>query len=693
MLSRATERTLVAAQLVLLTSHVSRVAAQDWNSPAALELASRATDVRGAAQRDSTLGSYRTRAHGFVFFLAQFGDRLDQPPRLVKADELDVEVYWRAPDVSKQVIVGWRDGRWLPTDINYHRDHLGIVTNNFGNRIRIGEGDEVKDVLHPLSPEGLPRYDFALTDSVRIQTRTGELLVYELMVRPKDLNEPLLVGTLSLDAQTAEVVRFRFGFTPAAYLEPGLEDINVVLENARFENRWWLPFRQEIEIRRRSEWLDFPARGIIRGRWEIGDYEFNQGIPPPILRGPAIAGLVAPSDHGGEWTEPLTEAMGQVAPTAEQRDLDAVRDEVTRIAGGRALSGLSASRIGTSSVSDLVHVNRVQGLTLGFGARFDLMERRVTLSPRVAYGTSDERVTGGLGVGFGVLGGDLSLEASRSVRDVSDLPVISGVVNSILSQEAGEDFGDYLLLDRIGLGIRYPLSARTDLSLESGYEDASSMQVEASPANGNYRPNPALGSGANFVGRVILSRNPAPDATSPNGSRGLALKRGSIAMEAAGGGSDYLRWTIGGTLELPAGPGDLRLSASGGWGTTELPAYRSFVLGGRGTLVGEPFRKFGGRRFALARLEWELPVPFPAIPLGAFASTGRSMALAPFVALGWSDRAIAGTPWAQTDGVRPVAGLAAELFMHLIRVEAGVSLRTGSLGVTLDLSQPWWGIL
>jgi hypothetical protein len=31
--------------------------------------------------------------------------------------------------------------------------------------------------------------------------------------------------------------------------------------------------------------------------------------------------------------------------------------------------------------------------------------------------------------------------------------------------------------------------------------------------------------------------------------------------------------------------------------------------------------------------------------------------------------------------------------MRLIRVEAGIGLRTGSLGVTLDVSRPWWGIL
>ena len=129
-----------------------------------MTLVRRAVDRRLAVQADSSLTSYRARAHGFLFFLAQVGEGLAQPPKLVKADQLEVEVYWQAPNHSKQVILGWRDGAFLPTDINYHRDHLGIVTNNFGNVIRIGEGDEVRDVVHPLSPAGLTAYDFALTD-------------------------------------------------------------------------------------------------------------------------------------------------------------------------------------------------------------------------------------------------------------------------------------------------------------------------------------------------------------------------------------------------------------------------------------------------------------------------------------------------------------------------------------------------
>ncbi|HUR93526.1 MAG TPA: hypothetical protein VMY76_03010, partial [Gemmatimonadales bacterium] len=130
-----------------------------------------------------------------------------------------------------------------------------------------------------------------------------------------------------------------------------------------------------------------------------------------------------------------------------------------------------------------------------------------------------------------------------------------------------------------------------------------------------------------------------------------------------------------------------------GIGTAGLPPHRSFVLGGRGTLVGEPFRAYGGREVALGQIEWRVEVPVPAISLGSFASTGRTIILAPFVAAGATGRPIAGLPWTETDGLRPVVGVAVEWFMRLIRIEAGVGLRDGGFGLTIDVNRDWWGLL
>ena len=226
----------------------------------------------------------------------------------------------------------------------------------------------MRDAVHPLSPGGLYAYDYALSDSLAIRTAAGEVTVYQVQVRPRDFSRPLVVGNLYIDVATAELVRFRFSFTPAAYLDRQLEDISVVLESALYENRYWLPRRQEVEIRRRVTWLDFPARGIIRGRWEIGDYELNPSIPDrcsPARRSADCFGRATRIRPGpSRWTrQSLTWPSRSTSRTWRR-----LRVEVDRLAGSRALGGLPARRLAAGSLSDLVRVNRVQGLTLGFGA-------------------------------------------------------------------------------------------------------------------------------------------------------------------------------------------------------------------------------------------------------------------------------------------------------------------------------------
>jgi hypothetical protein len=280
----------------------------------------------------------------------------------------------------------------------------------------------------------------------------------------------------------------------------------------------------------------------------------------------------------------------------------------------------------------------------------------------------------------------LSLGAGRRAQDVSDVMVIAPVLNSLTSQEAGQDYGDYALVDWLHLGVRRPIADRAALALSIGVEESHDLAVAATPARGTYRPNPALGAGRYAQGAVALTREAA----------GMAARRdlsGELRLEGGTGPTEYLRATLAVRWQTQLGAGALRVLGYGGVGGDGMPAYRSFVMGGRGGLVGYSFREFGGRSLALAHAEWRVQVPAPAIPLGSFASTGRTVVLAPFIGAGWSERAVAGTPWAASDGIRSTAGLATEWFMGLVRLEAGYGLRDGLFEVTLDISREWWNIL
>jgi hypothetical protein len=271
---------------------------------------------------------------------------------------------------------------------------------------------------------------------------------------------------------------------------------------------------------------------------------------------------------------------------------------------------------------------------------------------------------------------------------VGDVPVIAPILNTLSAQEFGRDYGDYYRFDQAALGVRQRFGSRHTLTLAASVEHAHAMEVTHTPAFGSYRPNPPLGGDEYRVLRLGVERAPLSTVTSARDLDGqflLELGDGSTSSYLRASGALQFRQRIGAT--------ELQLRASGGAGSADLPAYRGFVTGGRSTLVGEPFRAYGGRQMALAQLEWRFDVPAPAIPLGSFASTGHSMTVAPFLAAGWAGGTQVGMPWTASAGVRPVAGLALEVFMRLVRIEAGMALRTGDVGVTVDINRDWWGAL
>lgn len=616
---------------------IARVAwAQSWDDPATLALVDRAVARREAAEAGG-LRHYRSEARGMVFFLAQVGPDPAAAPRLVKADQLRVEVYWEAPNRSKQIISSWRDRAWLPTDLRYHRDHLGIVTNDFGATIRLGDGDEVRDVPHPLSRLGRAEYQFAPAESLSIATATGQVRVLGVTVRPRDPAAPRVAGTLYLEAGSAALVRFQFSFTAAAYRQEDLEGISVVLENALFDQRHWLPWRQEIEIRRRTAWLEFPYRTTIRGRWELVDYDFDTPVPAGTFAGGPYGGLRA-ATATGTWEEPLDAVVQRELGAMARADLDLVRREVVAQLGP-GMTPRPPARLAFGSLSDLVRVNRVQGLTLGAGASLSPRGSRTTFRPTLAYGSANHRVTGGLAIALEDDRWDIALSAGRSVRDLSDWRVISGVLNSVMSQEGGHDHGDYVQLDQAALTLGRSWGRGWRVAVTASGEDPDSLPVATAPASGTYRPNPALGGPLQMTGRLRISRDLALDR-----DRGLGF---DLEGEVGGreGERGFTRLALELTGRVPAGPGRLEVMARAGLGSEGLPSHRSFVLGGRGTLVGAPFREWGGRRLGWGRVEWRLPVGVPEARLGSLASTGGQAVLAPYVAVGWADRPLPGLPW------------------------------------------------
>jgi hypothetical protein len=690
---------------------------QGWNDARTQSLVERATERRARQIADTLLVTYKAGAHGYLTFLAQVGEGFTEPPKIVKADELSLEVYWQAPNLSKQLIAGRRDTLLLPTDINYHRDHLGIVQNNFPNIIRLGDGDEVRDVPHPLSADGLQQYDFAIRDSLQIRLGPQTLDVYEVRVRPKNDREPRAVGAVYIDSESGEVVRMAFSFTRAALRDRELEDVSVVLENGLIEGRFWLPRRQEIEIRRTGTWLDYPARGIIRGRWEICCYEVNKALPPGIFRGPEIAlaprGTPLPVPFTGE----ILDALPPDVRAVTDADVAEVQEEARALVRSQALARSRGASLAARSFSDFVRVNRVEGLAVG-GGLTGRLGSGFSITGRGRFGFSDDRAKGRGELTYRrASGAGFTLAAYDDHREAGDVRETSQVISSLAAQEFGSDFTDPYGAKGLSLTLRSrPLGGWT-FSAEGRRDVHRSLRVTAKPSRGEYEEVIS----AWFVRdrRLTLSADrptrlgPLGFEVQANGEASIISFENPDSQDADPLASTDARWMsrfvfrMG--MEKPFGRNRILSRSFAAWtaGGGQVPTQNLVYLGGPTTAPGYDFHQFAARAGISQRIEVQTPVPFISVPLGRYGRTPSQVTLAPFASVVWIDRPVQPRrvdltalppaepriPEPARSGWHPSVGLGALALFDLLRFDVARGLRDGRWTFNVDVSRDFWGIL
>ncbi|HEY8166528.1 MAG TPA: hypothetical protein VIF83_13325 [Gemmatimonadaceae bacterium] len=675
--------------------------AQSWNDERTLGLVRQAADRRARQIADTALADYSATAHGYVTFLAQLGEGFTEPPKIVKADELALDVYWRAPNLSKQLIVGRRDTLLLPTDINYHRDHLGIVQNNFPSIIRLGEGDEVRDVPHPLSAAGLTEYDFAIRDSLQIHLGPRILDVYEVRVRPKNDRAPRAVGAVYLDRESGEVVRMTFSFTRAALIDKELEDVSVVLENGLIEGRFWLPRRQEIEIRRTGQWLDYPARGIIRGRWEICCYQVNRGLSAAMFAGPEI--MLAPRPPGARmpssFVGQILDSLPPDVRAVTDEDVAKVQEEARALVRGQALARTRTAALSARSFSDIIRVNRVEGLAIGSGIT-QRLGNGFSVTARGRYGFSDERVKGRGELAYRTAtGAGATISGYRDHREAAEEPETSRVRNSIAAQEFGSDYTDPYLVRGGSLTLLSPTTALWNVSVEGAVERQSRLAVNAAPAFGRYEAVIAASNGDERRVTVTINRPTrltflGLEARVHAEVQGIAFRERSTSdFENLGRASATLN------LERPVGQSRVALHtiAAGVFGSDSVPAQHLVLLGGPTSGPGYRFHQFAGLRGFSQRVEIGFPAPFPSFRLGRYGKTPGMITLVPFAqAVCIDDRRTSRVSADSTrleSGCFPSVGIGALSFFDLIRVDIARGLRDGRWSFYVDVGRDFWGIL
>jgi hypothetical protein len=653
-------RALLALALALSPWHGgAQQAPQGWNEARVLDLVTRARSVRHDAFVDSAFRSYRADARGYVYF---FIDRPGSEERnLIKTDQIAIEMYWRAPDETRQRIVGLRDRELLPTNVRYHLDHLTVVQDDFADVIRLGDGDEVSAVVHPAAPGSESVYDFRLADSLTISfpgSGAEPVRVYEVEVRPRDFSRPGFLGSVFLDLGTGAIVRMSFTFTPASYVDPYLDYIRISLDNSLWEGKYWLPYRQEAELRRELPQLDFVGGSVIRGRFEIGAYEINADLPETVFRAPRVSAVPTVEREAFPFERPLfdqLEEQGLDPPPS----LEEIRRQAREMVASRYLSGLSRVRLHLPTLSDGFRYNRAEGAFVGTGAVLR-PTGALTLRGQVGYGFASGHVAGALRIGGSEPGRGPSLALyANQLRDLGPVPASEGILNTLSVLVAGQDYLDPWFASGVGLTLPFalgPLDGTASLSAERHRSAA----LEVDDDDGSFRPVRPVDEGDGVFGTVTLAPRLGRDWSAAAHVRTGALDgEAFVTTRIEAGWSRDAAWR-----EL-----NVALAAAGGVTSANSPSQELFLLGGRGTMLGHPYRSFVGDRFWLvdARVSQSLAAPW---------LTGRV-----FTSAGWTRLAHQDLPTGWTgDGaasVKASAGVGLGLAWDVLHVDLGRGLGSG----------------
>ncbi|MCC6243461.1 MAG: hypothetical protein IT353_11510 [Gemmatimonadaceae bacterium] len=670
---------------------------EQWADPRADSLVERATQRRSVQLADSTLLSYRADARGFLAFLAQLGEGVIVPPKVVQSEELALSIAWWQPNRSAQQLVGRRDTTLLPASVGYYRDRYGVILDNLPDRIRLGDGQDVRDVPHPLAASARALYEFRLVTPVRIRLPGREIVVDEVQFRPRNASQPAAIGSVFLDRETAAVVRLSMTFTRAAILDKRIETLVVTLENGLVRERYWLPRRQEVEVSRGSTWMDIPVRGIVRGRWEVSNYDVNEQVPAATQRLPRWSSVSADSLKKYPFTDRIVDMLPPEIQIASTEDVVHAREQAELLVRSSMLARPARTAVSGRSISDGVRYNRSEGLALGVGAS-QRWGAGWLLTGRVRYGIDDREVKGQVSLGRAPAFGRVPLFQLFAERDYRELaqPERSGVANSLGALLFGGDYTQQV--DTRAAGIIVRRSPRDPFTLRVAYEEDAPLSVTARSLRGDFGAAvPAWRTaGVRAEVRGVGGWVPTDDRPTRGTWSLLAAAGASHGTDGAGHAVAPRVLQVQGSLMvqrlLPGDRAIVTMTSIGVSGGRDLPPQWLHFAGGPTSAPGYDAAALASRAILSQRLEVRQPIPAPRIPLGKYGKAPGRITLAPYAQVAVNASGISAMP-SRVSAAWPSAGVGALFFFDLLRFDAARGLRDGVWRFAIDIDRNFWSVL
>jgi hypothetical protein len=638
--------------------------------------AARGQDIVELARRrhnetDSTLLNYRSRLVTLVS-AALSTDPL-APPKLLVASELASSVTWDRDGGLQVKMLGQRYvtsfGPEAEATLDFSRPWF--VATAPGDSLRLLGGIDIPEraAVHPFSQGADRYYEYEVGDTVTLYVADRQVELVEVRVTPTRGDESLVVGSVWVDGATGDVGAMQIRFVGRRLWGDDEEDaewanrilsVSATLQQGLWEQRYWLPHHQEVELMVRIPFIGNLSLPIIF-RNEFDRYDVNTGesivwLSPDSMRagvdvsttydegatlylragrevetadevpdsargreayprrettqiraGPADGGweIIRPPNDSletyDEWARPLETPAELTLPSAEEleRRARSLSNEIV----GRKMFVIQWDRL-----ADLIRYNRVESLALGLAARYDVPRRAFwSIGGRASFGFADLQPKARLDVRYDAPRTRVELTAYSELHVaatvLSDVKRAFG--NSLRAFFLGRDDADYyratgaaLTLDRRWSRFRGRIGV--------GFEDHTTVERHTDFAipqiwqDSVFRLNPPADEGTFWRGdgEAIIYLG---DWTRPT-------DRGQVTVGfEAGSGADSLDYVLAragveGVVDL-WDLAALALVARGGWSAGDVPLQRLWRIGGIETLRGFTHGTLAGASYWTGRIE------------------------------------------------------------------------------------------
>jgi hypothetical protein len=541
--------------------------------------------VRRARERhlhqDSLVRDYRAIVH--TRFDASAGkSRFARMVPLI-AHENVASVTWRAPNDLKVMLLGARTksqiSRFLPRDADVQDENVRVsfadrpwfVPRALGDSIRLLGVPETA-ALHPLAPGAEAYYDYAISDSVTMYLPNHTLRAIAVRVRPRREGPALVAGDMWVDVETGDVVRLMVTFlgdylweTPdsgatAKDSADARKDsrraqqiltVQADLEYSLLDNRYWMPYRQVLDITAQVAFL-IRLAAPFRVITTFSDYRINTDaplafeVPADSLAGRRTSKRYCPrcdddeserhaedvgylrtgTWSGGRWemVVPPIDSLADYAWTdtlrlqEDEATAEHIRQSVAELARLQEdlppdLLGRRPFGLAWEDLADLFRFNRVQGASAGFGVKLQPHLAFTTLFVSGRYGFADHRLTASALLRRDAPGGLFEARAFREVAEAEPWTQGLGVGNSLNAVFTAHDDADYYLTTGGTLQYMPYHGSYHDVELRIGAEHHGAMATRASSGvndflggTGAFPANPMIAEGDYLRASVRTSR-------------------------------------------------------------------------------------------------------------------------------------------------------------------------------------------